>query len=265
PELTSISLYLKKTPGIDCSIPDNKGFYSFNIKEFKVYRTATVGEMLSGDNRWLKETPLFKIAGKSYSLEDMDKVVPDTDSLWCEMQSLKLRKGSYQFSAMPHENLELDLALIEPISSRESAKSQKEKVPVKFRRISATRYRVQVEAKDSFWLVFNESFDHGWRAFIRKGEPNTEKPGAKKSEPLEWSALLSALWEWGKRTEIKEHYPVNGYANAWWVPVGEFQVNTKEPGQESNPLEFEIIIEYGPQRWLEVRMAVFLIVLVGCI
>ena len=131
-----------------------------------------------------------------------------------------------------------------------------EEVQVESQKISSARYRVQVKARESFWLIFSESFHPGWKAYIRQSS------GVKgQGSDFEWSAVLSALRDWGKKIEIKEHYPVNGYANAWWVPVEDSQAKTKE--QESSPSEFEITIEYSPQRWLEIRMVVSLIILVG--
>jgi len=152
----------------------------------------------------------------------------------------------------------VDLAVIEPVSSPRLQESQEKEVQIELQKINSARYRVQVKARKSFWLVFSESFDPGWKAYMRKS------PEVKGEESnFEWPAVLSALRDWGKRIEIKEHYPVNGYANAWWVPVGESQAKTEE--EESNPSEFEMIIEYIPQRWFEIRIAVSLIILVGAV
>ncbi len=256
PKLINISLYLKKTGAANSSDPGKKRAYSFDIKEITAYGMPSVEELLRDDNKWLKEKALFSIAGKIYRLEDMDGVEPDSDTFWCEIENLGLRKGNYEFFPLLSEALKVDLALIEPASSPRLQESQEEEVQVEFQKINSARYRVEVKATRSFWLIFSESFDPGWKAYIRRS------PGIKSQRiNFEWSAVLSALRDWRERIEIKEHYPVNGYANAWWVPVGELQAKSKE--QESNPSEFEMIVEYTPQRWHEVKIADSLIILVG--
>jgi hypothetical protein len=257
-KLINISLYLKKTRGLDCSNPDNKRAYSFEIKEITAYGRPSIEELLRDDNKWLKERPLFRIAGKIYRLENMDRVEPDSDTFWCEIENLKLRNGNYEFLPMLTEPIKVDLAMIEPVSSRSLGESQEKELQVEFQKIDSARYRVQVKARKSFWLIFSEIFHPGWKAYIRQSS------GLKgKGINFEWSAMLSALRDWGEKIEIKEHYPVNGYANAWWVPVGELRAKSKE--EESSPSEFEIIIEYTPQRWPEIRIVVSLIILVGSV
>lgn len=256
PKLINISLYLKKTGGVHFSGLGKKRAYSFDIKKITAYGRPSIEELLRGDNKWLKEKPLFRIAGKIYRLEDMDTVKPDSDTFWCEIENLKLRKGNYEFLPMPSETLKVHLAVIEPLPRPRSGESQEKELQIEFQKINSARYRVQVKARKSFWLIFREGFHPGWKAY-RRHSSGVKSQGIN----FEWSAVLSALRDWGSKMEIREHYPVNGYVNAWWVPVGESEGKTKE--QESSLSEFEIIIEYTPQRWFEIRMVVSLIVLVG--
>jgi len=256
PKLVNIFFYLKKTGGVHFSGLGEKRAYSFDIKKITAYGRPSIEELLRGDNKWLKEKPLFRIAGKIYRFEDMDTVKPDSDTFWCEIENLKLRKGNYEFLPMPSETLKVHLAVIEPLPRPPSGESQEKELQIEFEKINSARYRVQVKARKSFWLIFRENFHPGWKAYMRHSS------GVKSQRiNFEWSAVLSGLQDWGKKIEIKEHYPVNGYANAWWIPVRKSQAKTKE--QESNPSEFEIIIEYTPQRWLEIRMLVSLIIPVG--
>ncbi|MBA7494999.1 hypothetical protein ES702_05578 [subsurface metagenome] len=256
PKLVNISLYLKRARGVNFSSPGKKRAYSFDIKKITAYGRPSIEELLRGDNKWLKEKSLFRIAGKIYRLEDMDTVKPDSDTFWCEIENLKLRKGNYEFLPMPSETLKVHLAVIEPLPRPRSGESQEKELQIEFQKINSARYRVQVKARKSFWLIFRESFHPGWKAYMRHSS-RVKSQGIN----FEWSAVLSGLQNWGKKIGIKEHYSVNGYANAWWVPVGESEGKTKE--QESSLSEFEIIIEYTPQRWFEIRMVVSLIVLVG--
>jgi len=87
--------------------------------------------------------------------------------------------------------------------------------------------------------------------------------------------VLSALRDWGKRVELKEHYLVNGYANAWWVPVEELTATSPErkyqairspdDGNQPGMKEFEIILEFKPQRLFEIGVLISLATLLGCV
>ncbi len=249
PRLLNIRLYLKKAKDIDCSSPDKRRVYSFEIKDINLYRYATPKEMLSSKNRWFRKMALFRIAGKSYSGEDIDKITVESDRFWCEIEDLKLGPGNYRFSPVRQEGFEMNLALIEPVSVSRSVQSLGQEAQVEFRKINPTRYRVQVKARKPFWLVFSESFHPGWKAYIRQSS------GVRgQGMNFEWSAVLSALRDWGNRVELKEHYLVNTYANAWWVPV-------EEPGMK----EFEIILEFKPQRLFEIGIVISLATLLGCV
>lgn len=270
PRSVNVRLHLKKAKDIDCSSPDKRRVYSFEIKDVNVYRYTTLKEMVSSKNRWFRKMPLFRIAEKSYSGDDIDKITVESDSLWCEIADLRLGPGNYRFSPVMQEGFEMNLALIEPDSVSRSARSPGKATQIEFRRINPTRYRVQAKTGKSFWLVFSESFHSEWKAYIRW-------PSGVRGHRMdfEWSAVLSALRDWGNRIELKEHYPVNGYANAWWVPVEELTAiiperkyqairpsdDSKQPGMK----EFEIILEFKPQRLFEIGVVISLATLLGCV
>jgi len=266
PRLVNLHLYLKKAKDIDCSSPDKRRVYSFEIKDINVYRYTTPKEMLSSG--WFRKMPLFRIAGKSYSGEDIDKTTVDSDSIWFEFEDLKLGPGNYSFSPVAQEGFEMNLALIEPVSVSRSARSPGKEAQVEFRKINPTRYRIQAKTRKPFWLVFSESFHPGWKAYIRQSS------GGQRMN-FEWSAVLSALRDWGNRIELKEHYLVNGYANAWWVPIEELTTTSPErkyqamrsPDNSNQPgmKEFEIILEFKPQRLFEIGVVISLATLLGCV
>ena len=90
-------------------------------------------------------------------------------------------------------------------------------------------------AAGPFVLVFNESFHEGWRAYVRDGEGGPDAVSA--------SVLVGALRDRGRR-EITGHIKVNGYANAWIVPV--------QAG--GGKADFQIILEYRPQKLFELSL-----------
>lgn len=89
---------------------------------------------------------------------------------------------------------------------------------ITWQRINPTRYRVKIErASSPFFLVFLDSFNEKWQAFINPGNTWLDQP-------------ISA----------QNHFLVNSYANGWWV---------------DKTGDFEIILEYWPQRLFVVSLA----------
>jgi len=112
-----------------------------------------------------------------------------------------------------------------------------------FHKINPTRYRVQVkDAKDPYFLVFSESFHQGWKAYI--------EPGQNGGSRFEWSTLLSWLLKGRHRTELPDHFLVNGYANSWYVD--------KEGS-------YDIVLEYQPQRLFEMGIIISASTFIACL
>lgn len=98
-------------------------------------------------------------------------------------------------------------------------------VPVlDWKKIDPARYEVSVRgARRPFWLIFNESYNRGWKAYIKRPYGK----GIKEASML--APLTGRYW----KKEIEEHRTVNGFANGWWVA--------------GDPADFEIVIEFRPQ------------------
>lgn len=101
-------------------------------------------------------------------------------------------------------------------------------VPVlEWKKIDPARYEVRVKgAAASFWLVFNESYNMGWKA----------SAGRAAGGVMEASVVSLPTDKQGKK-EITHHRMVNGYANGWWVTEGTG--------------DFEIVLEFKPQSVLD--------------
>lgn len=87
------------------------------------------------------------------------------------------------------------------------------------------------------------------------------KPQTFSKEP--WSALWSAWKDRGKMVEIKDHFVVNGYANGWIVPIEQMlEVRGKRLEVGEN---FEIVLEFKPQRLFEMGLLISGTTLLGCL
>jgi hypothetical protein len=96
---------------------------------------------------------------------------------------------------------------------------------INFVKIDPTKYKVRVEgAKNPFTLVFNETFHPGWRIY-------------KNQQPV-----------------LADHFLVNWYANAW-------DIKPEDVGGAEN---FELMVEFWPQRLFYLGLLVSGLTLVGC-
>jgi hypothetical protein len=107
---------------------------------------------------------------------------------------LNLEQGTYNIN-LDGPNLDVDktILLIKPITKLDddaiSGTSE-----VNYQKVNPTKYVAHVTTENPFLLVFSESYDPGWKAYIN-GE------------------------------EVTKHIMVNGYANGWYISnIGEYTV-----------------------------------------
>jgi hypothetical protein len=114
---------------------------------------------------------------------------------------------------------------------------------IEFHRINPTRYNIDVNSQEDFWLVFSESFHPDWKAYI------IENRSAENKTWYEWSALLTWIFERDQRRELTDHYQVNAYANGWYV---------------SNTGKYSITLEFTPQRSFEFGIIISSFTFIAC-
>ncbi|MDX9913949.1 MAG: alpha-(1-_3)-arabinofuranosyltransferase family protein [Candidatus Moranbacteria bacterium] len=118
---------------------------------------------------------------------------------------------------------------------------------VSFDKINSTQYNLKIKQQGSSLIVFQESFHPGWRLFLqKKGFP---------SGVLDQLKRAIGLWE-EKEIATDTHIMVNGFANAWWVEKGDLY---------NNEGEYEVILEFIPQRWFYLGLLISGTTFVGCI
>lgn len=104
-----------------------------------------------------------------------------------------------------------------------------------FRKVNPTRYIIESESKDPYWLVFSETYHPGWRAY-----------------PISNQGSGSRFWETWFKVPIPEsrHFMVNGYANGWRVDKGG---------------SYMIILDFWPQRLFYAGSVLSVVTLAVCI
>jgi len=171
---------------------------------------------------------------------------------------------------------------------------------IEFIKINPTKYRVKVEgATGPYTLIFSESFHKGWKIyegdtgildteywgteypisniqylvsklgsfasritdiFLDDGDCSEEiasyfngeiKEGTHRNTFLEPATFET----WGKKPIEAEHLTVNGYANSWYI----------EPEDVDGAENYELIVEFWPQRLFYIGLFVSLMTLLGCV
>jgi len=139
---------------------------------------------------------------------------------------------------------------------------------ITFIKINPTKYRVKVEGvKEPYSLVFSESFHRGWKAYVSDQRLVTSdqqygeivasyfdgeiKEGTHKNIFLDRNTFETLA---KKPIPEDRHYLVNGYANSWYIT----------PEDSEGKENYEIIIEFWPQRLFYIGLGVSLLTLLGC-
>jgi len=204
---------------------------------------------------------ILEVDGRVYAgSSDIERIRSSDESL-IVFNKIYLKEGLHTLDVIRKDKSQVALMEIRQINNQnEIVKPPK----IEFKKINPTRYVVDVKgAKWPFTLVFSESFHEGWKAYVRQ----EAKGDGQKGEP--WSALWSTWEDRGKRNELKDHFEVNGYANGWIVvPKGQFKVQSskfKVEEKEENWEDFEIVLEYKPQRLFEIGLLISSTILLMCI
>ena len=305
-KLTSLLFFLVKKPGINCRENDLTDAYTFSIKNVGFTTTTTTTTTVYEQ---LLSKPLVEFNGKRYSLGDgfkrgnrgaalnkgtreisavtqdqtMSQFVSSGRMSFC-LGNVEVADEDCRIDNPPSKYLKVDMVELTKQGEHSIHDTNAKEPEITFRKINPTRYVVDVKAEKPFWLVFSESFHAGWKAYVRRETRDRIQKSEVRSQRLEggdwkaevnekneehWSALVSAWRDEGKRVELTEHQMVNGYANGWYVPVGQkTEVRSQKKSEEEEEKligDFQIVLEYKPQRLFEIGILISGITFVLCI
>jgi len=147
---------------------------------------------------------------------------------------------------------------------------------ITFIKINPTKYRVKIEgAKEPYTLVFSESFHQGWKAYISNQGVVSSNQGSVNSNQ-QYGEEVASYFEggikegthknifldrntfetWRKKPISEEkHSLVNGYANSWYIT----------PEDAGGKQDYELIIEFAPQKLFYIGLFISILTLVGCL
>lgn len=118
---------------------------------------------------------------------------------------------------------------------------------ISFAKINPTKYKITVkDANDPYFLVLNQEFSSRWKLFLE----GKNKYKYSFSIPFD-----SNIFETAGKSPISEknHLPVNGYANAWYIA----------PSDVKNAKEYTLIAEMSTQQYFYFGLAISTITLMG--
>lgn len=135
---------------------------------------------------------------------------------------------------------------------------------ITFQKINPTKYKVHVNASQPFFLVFSESYHPQWKAYI-------------EDKPSEFSEIIASYenvnvkearhemkftpgdisYLFATPLPDKNHFLVNGYANAWYIDPAEVD---KDGGGE-----FFITLYFWPQSLFYLGLFISGMTFIGCV
>ncbi|GFP36991.1 hypothetical protein HKBW3S44_00672 [Candidatus Hakubella thermalkaliphila] len=126
---------------------------------------------------------------------------------WVALGTIRLTPGNHSLKitsqGLPINDVKINNNLVLHLERKQD---KPDPPGISFRKINPTRYVVEVkEATSPYLLVFSESFNPAWRAYVVDTET-------------------------GRRERIPDerHFWVNGYANSWWVDkLGDYQIQVE--------------------------------------
>ena len=141
--------------------------------------------------------------------------------------------------------------------------------------ISPVKYRVRVHnVEGTFPLVMSESFHEGWKAYLTDSSNlkleirNLKLPeiqGTIQNDDLPSGSIYET---WFKKAIIDDtnHLMVNGYANSWTIDVNKIcNDGLKCVRNADGSYDFELVIEFWPQRLYYLGLAISLTTLISCL
>jgi len=75
------------------------------------------------------------------------------------------------------------------------------------------------------------------------------------------------IWEtWFKEyLPDNNHFQANGFANSWWLDIEELKEKNQIIQNKDGTYDFEVILEFWPQRLFYIGLIVSIITLLGCL
>jgi hypothetical protein len=140
---------------------------------------------------------------------------------------------------------------------KKESHNQKNILPeITFVKINPTKYKILIkDYKKPFYIIFSETFNNGWKLYLKNNLKNNDYEIFKNTSINSKDFFdYPSFFETSKLKKIPEtqHLFANGYANAWFIATESFETNS----------DYEIILEYEPQKLLYLGLTITLITII---
>lgn len=189
------------------------------------------------------------------------------------IDKLFLKEGSYELKINSKNEIMNTLAAGDLVLLKIDQNRKLNPPKIEFKRINSIKYRVKLkDTTEPFFLVFNESFHDGWKLYLDSAKATTPIKNDYRDKEIIGSIENRGLpsgkfYETYFKKPIAEdkHFLVNTYANAWWLDLDELEKNGRIKKDEKGNYNFDLIIEFQPQRIFYLSAAISGLALFGCI
>ncbi len=248
----------------------------FPFKQLRVYSHSLVAP---GD--FVFHKPVFRIDGKKYYLEKKIKDKEDAkENMWLK-ENIHLDKGEHKFTWIDDDEFTVDWVMMETPGKTNYQPSDNYRGPqVQFRKVNPTKYIINIEEKEPFWLIFSETFHNQWKAYLQSTDDT--RLSARQARQKAWRAgrteteeIVAEYPKYGVK-EIKpsmkftpgdikflftedinegRHFLINGYANGWYI----------DPKVMGLPEDFTLVLYFLPQSFFYAGMFISILTFLICV
>jgi len=126
---------------------------------------------------------------------------------------------------------------------------------IEFKRISPVKYRVHIHnAQENFILLFSEAFHKSWKVYLSEIKNDNLTQGQ-----------FYETWLQKPFISDQNHLLANGYVNSWWINLNDIRKTGNYLNNDDGSMDFEIIIEYRPQRLFTLVLLISILMLISCL
>lgn len=236
-----------------------------------------------GKNFWIQ---LYTLGGKEHNQVNLIKSESLRSYDWktyrtiiqsgedpSETFLIQIMRRDQCLSNCPMDKVEMkNLSVIEVpqpgiVLKKNNASDSQEKIlpQIIFTKINPTKYQIKIiNATNPYTLVFQGAYNKDWKLFLANGEMSKDKNSIQASyfngeikEGNHTSTFLSpqTFDTWGKQVIAdKNHFLVNGYANAWNI----------DPNDMDGKTDYTLLLEFNRQRTFYGFLLISSITFIGC-
>jgi hypothetical protein len=209
------------------------------------------------------DVPILEIDGKKLGFSQINnKSWALFEDDIADFGKFALNRGNHKIKLLGNDFIKIEWAALETADKRPAGQDKNPQII--FKKLNQSKYIVQIrQAKDPFWLVFQESYDPDWKIFYDRQSEFKEsniigvaEAGLKAAEAdyrMKWELFD---WQYLFINPLPvQHYSINFYANGWYI----------DPEELNLPEDFQVVLYFRPQALFNIGFILSSIFLSLCV